>query len=210
LGGGIRNPGSWGEDLISTRTESFKSGRVVGAGSLICRGCGYRVMLEALDEVPDCPTCGGTAFRRASLFEPSPTEAEQPTVDQPVLAPGRHEPEWLAAARSRGAAGLPCVAFQDEDEDRAELVPLAEGWLRVGRSVTADIRLDDPTVSRRHALIVRTEEGRIRVLDDRSLNGVFVNGRRVEWSPLHDGDELAIGRYRLYLIDEAGRRSRFH
>jgi pSer/pThr/pTyr-binding forkhead associated (FHA) protein len=42
------------------------------------------------------------------------------------------------------------------------------------------------------------------VLDDRSLNGVFVNGDPVEWSSLSDGDELAIGRYRLHVIDTTG------
>jgi hypothetical protein len=165
-------------------------------------------MLEALDEIPECPSCGGTDFRRASLFEPPAVEADQPTIDHPTLAPTRREPEWLTETRSEAAQGAQYVAFEDDDE--VKRVPLAEGWLRVGRSVAADIRLDDPTVSRRHALIVKTEEGRIRVLDDRSLNGVFVNGKRVEWSPLHDGDELAIGRYRLYLIDGAGRPARFH
>jgi hypothetical protein len=194
--------------MISTRAESFRSGRVVGAGSLVCRGCGYRVMLEALDEVPECPACDGTDFRRASLFEPSTTEAEQPTVNQPAVAPSRGEPDWVSGLRPGVPAGTQLVAFEDEGE--VKLVRLAEGWLRVGRSAAADIRLDDPTVSRRHALIVKTEEGRIRVLDDRSLNGVFVNGERVEWSSLHDGDELEIGRYRLYLIDGAGRRPRFH
>ena len=39
------------------------------------------------------------------------------------------------------------------------------------------------------------------MLDDRSLNGIQVNGRRVEWSPLTDGDELAIGRHTLYFLD---------
>jgi pSer/pThr/pTyr-binding forkhead associated (FHA) protein len=38
------------------------------------------------------------------------------------------------------------------------------------------------------------------VLDDRSLNGVFVNGERVEWSTLKDGDEILVGRYRLYFL----------
>jgi pSer/pThr/pTyr-binding forkhead associated (FHA) protein len=69
----------------------------------------------------------------------------------------------------------------------------------VGRSLAADIRFDDPTVSRRHALIVRQADG-VRVLDDRSLNGVFVNGERVEWSPLRDGDEILVGRYRLSFV----------
>ena len=73
---------------------------------------------------------------------------------------------------------------------------LAREWTRVGRSLAADVRFDDPTVSRRHALIVRQPDG-VRVLDDRSLNGVFVNGTRVEGRVLRDGDEIVVGRYRL-------------
>ena len=77
---------------------------------------------------------------------------------------------------------------------------LEREWTRIGRSLAADIRFDDPTVSRRHALIVRQPDG-LRVLDDRSLNGVFVNGERVEWSTLADGDEVVIGRHHLHFID---------
>jgi pSer/pThr/pTyr-binding forkhead associated (FHA) protein len=73
-------------------------------------------------------------------------------------------------------------------------------WTRIGRSIAADMRLDDPTVSRRHALVCR-QAGRVRVLDDRSLNGLFLNGERVEWHDLDDGDELVIGRYKLHFID---------
>jgi pSer/pThr/pTyr-binding forkhead associated (FHA) protein len=58
-------------------------------------------------------------------------------------------------------------------------------------------------VSRRHALIVRQADG-VRVLDDRSLNGVFVNGDRVEWRVLADGDEIVVGRYRLHFLEAAG------
>jgi pSer/pThr/pTyr-binding forkhead associated (FHA) protein len=65
----------------------------------------------------------------------------------------------------------------------------------------ADVRLDDPTVSRRHALIVWEEGEDLRVLDDRSLNGVILNGELVEWGTLGDGDELSIGRYDLYLLE---------
>ena len=46
-------------------------------------------------------------------------------------------------------------------------------------------------------MVVRTPEGELRVLDDRSMNGILVNGERVDWSPLVDGDELQIGRYTL-------------
>ncbi len=46
---------------------------------------------------------------------------------------------------------------------------------------------------------MRTPDG-LRALDDRSLNGLFVNGDCVDWAPLADGDELEVGRYRLYVI----------
>ena len=82
------------------------------------------------------------------------------------------------------------------------VLPLVREWTRIGRSLTADIRLDDPTVSRRHALVCHQED-RVRVLDDRSLNGTCVNGERVEWHDLADGDELIVGRYRLYFLDAA-------
>jgi pSer/pThr/pTyr-binding forkhead associated (FHA) protein len=82
------------------------------------------------------------------------------------------------------------------------VVPLSGEWTRIGRSLAADVRFDDPTVSRRHALIVRQPDG-VRVLDDRSLNGVFVNGERVEWSVLSDGDEILVGRHSLRFIDAA-------
>ena len=69
------------------------------------------------------------------------------------------------------------------------VVAVTREWTRIGRSLAADVRFDDATVSRRHALVVSQEDG-VRVLDDRSLNGIYVNGRRVEWSPLTDGDEI--------------------
>ena len=46
-----------------------------------------------------------------------------------------------------------------------------------------------------------TDTGELRALDDRSLNGLFVNGEHVDWAPLADGDELEIGRYRLYVLE---------
>ena len=76
---------------------------------------------------------------------------------------------------------------------------LQEGWTRVGRSLSAHVRFDDPTVSRRHAL-VNYQEDAVRILDDRSLNGVFVNGARVDMRELEDGDQVAIGRFNLHFI----------
>ena len=88
-----------------------------------------------------------------------------------------------------------------EETARSKILPIEQGWTRIGRSATADIRLDDPSVSRRHALIVSELPDSLRVLDDRSLNGVFLNGEMVEWARLADGDELAIGRFRLFALE---------
>ncbi len=83
---------------------------------------------------------------------------------------------------------------------------LTREWTRIGRSLAADVRFDDPTVSRRHALIVRQPDG-VRLLDDRSLNGVYVNGARVDGRVLEDGDEIIVGRYRLTFLERQRRGS---
>ena len=179
----------------------YETGSVAANGSFICVECGYQVALEALDSVPECPTCAGSRFRRASLFE-------QPTmIGQGAVAKEPIEPAWLHRLRRDTEEEGQFLAFEDENGE-VTCVPVPKGWTRIGRSYNADIRIDDPTVSRRHALIVKTEGGELRVLDDRSLNGLFVNGDQVEWSHLRDGDELEIGCYRLHLIDTRPRQRR--
>jgi DNA-directed RNA polymerase subunit RPC12/RpoP len=104
---------------------------------------------------------------------------------------------WLRDVRER--LGEPGEYLAYEDGDELKTVALTREWTRIGRSLAADVRFDDPTVSRRHALVVRQADG-VRVLDDRSLNGVFVNGSRIEWKVLEDGDEILVGRYRLRFL----------
>jgi pSer/pThr/pTyr-binding forkhead associated (FHA) protein len=70
----------------------------------------------------------------------------------------------------------------------------------VGRGITADVRLDDYTVSARHAIVVARAAG-LRILDDRSTNGTIVNGRRVDETELHDGDVVVLGRVVLTYRD---------
>jgi len=69
----------------------------------------------------------------------------------------------------------------------------------IGRSPDCGVFLDDVTVSRRHAVLVR-RNGRWYIEDQGSLNGTFVNRRRVESAELEDGDELQIGKYRLTFL----------
>jgi len=107
---------------------------------------------------------------------------------------------WLDEARADLAAGSRHLICR-EDGGKVLDFEIGQGWTRIGRSVAADIRLDDPSVSRRHALIVSEPGESLRVLDDRSLNGVLVNAELVEWGKLSDGDELTIGRYRLFVLE---------
>ena len=173
-------------------TDTVPAGTLAGAGCFRCDSCGYAVALQELDEVPPCPHCGGQDFRRSSMFgELSLAEATGDTIPPP---------EWLDEARDALVAPGDYLAY--EDDARVRVVALQEGWTRVGRSLSAHIRFDDPTVSRRHALLHRDQTG-ARVLDDRSLNGVFVNGERVEWRVLADGDEIVVGRYRLHFLEAA-------
>jgi FHA domain/Zinc-ribbon containing domain len=167
-----------------------------GVGSFICQGCSFPVSFEPAESIPRCPNCGGSDFRRASLFE-------QPTLRNiAVTRPAAKPTDWLADVReSIAEPGKYLAMFAD---GRTLVIELSTGWSRIGRSRSADIRLDDPTVSRRHAVIVQTPEGELRVLDDRSMNGIRVNGEPVDWSPLADGDELQIGRYTLSVIETAG------
>ena len=86
-----------------------------------------------------------------------------------------------------------------EDGSQVILLPIPAGVLHIGRSPAAGLTLDDATVSRRHALIVHDDDG-TRILDDRSLNGLVVSGRRVRAARLRDGDVIELGRVRLHYL----------
>ena len=171
--------------------KAWTTGNVAGTGTFRCTECEYSVSLDAVDELPTCPNCGGTQFVRASLFTTSQNVIIDPDAEV-------EDDAWLAELRDGLHEPGQYVAYSSGEEVVAYTV--AREWTRIGRSLAADIRFDDPTVSRRHALIVRQPDG-LRVLDDRSLNGVFVNGERVEWSTLADGDEIVIGRHHLHFVD---------
>jgi pSer/pThr/pTyr-binding forkhead associated (FHA) protein len=70
---------------------------------------------------------------------------------------------------------------------------------RIGRSPDAEVFLDDVTVSRNHALLVRRRDG-VYIDDLGSLNGTYVNRRRIESHKLQDGDELQVGKYKLTFL----------
>jgi FHA domain-containing protein len=82
------------------------------------------------------------------------------------------------------------LAFGDESEMR--LLHLAEQITHIGRGADAQVRLEEHHVSRDHAILVR--HGRFfRLLDNRSDNGTFLNGRRVVATNVSDGDVIRVG-----------------
>lgn len=183
----------------SPATGPFEAGASPGAGTFFCVGCGSQLSLQETDALPECPRCGGADFRRDSIFESMQDHGEQ-TAEFAVPAP-QEAPDWLREARALLPGPGRYLVCREEADDEIRVFPIDAGWTRIGRSVTADIRLDDPSVSRRHALIVSEQPDSLRVLDDRSLNGVFLNGEVIEWGRLAAGDEMTIGRYRLFALE---------
>jgi len=181
----------------SPASESFDAGTYPGSGTYFCVECGAQLALHEDDALPDCPRCGASSFRLDSIFESmqghGETTAEFATQAEATPA------AWVEEARADLAPGSRHLVCQVDGEILD--FELAGGWTRIGRSIAADIRLDDPSVSRRHALVVSEPGQSLRVLDDRSLNGVLLNGAPVEWGKLEDGDELTVGRYRLFALE---------
>ena len=174
--------------------EHYDAGTLAGIGSFRCEACGFAVALNQRDEVPPCPSCGGESFRRQAFFE---------DLETPAPRSDGARPEWLAETREALVSPGHYLAY--EDQGHVRVFSLQAGWTRIGRSLSAHLRLDDPTVSRRHALVHRADEG-VKVLDDRSLNGVFRNGEQIELAPLEDGDGISVGRFTLHHIVLAGDR----
>jgi pSer/pThr/pTyr-binding forkhead associated (FHA) protein len=106
--------------------------------------------------------------------------------------------------RRRALATLPRLApgryLGIEDAGEIVLLQLNADVMHIGRSPSADIVLDDSSVSRRHALIARRGEETV-ILDDRSLNGIRVNGERVNEANLRNGDTIVLGQITLRFVD---------
>jgi hypothetical protein len=132
-----------------------------------------------------CQRCG--AFLAASDPPPGAT-----TATYRVGETGEIEELELGDVVARGAA----LVIRAGGGRAGESFPLEGDRLTVGRRPDSDIFLDDVTVSRDHAILVR--RGHDYYLDDcGSLNGTYVNRRRIESHRLVDGDELQVGKYKL-------------
>jgi pSer/pThr/pTyr-binding forkhead associated (FHA) protein len=137
-----------------------------------------------------------TLFDMASATDPSTTPpVTGATREAPAVSPMVEQDRLRAAERVSAPEPGRYLTLPD-----GELVAIREPSMRVGRSVGADLVLEHSSVSRRHALIVQ-RGGQCVLLDDRSMNGVYVNGARVTQAHLQHGDEIALGRVVLRYVE---------
>src|SRR5262249_42089802 len=125
-------------------------------------------------------------------------ERESESVEQTQSFTAEDADELLETLDDIGIEG-PALVVRSGGGRAGETFTLDGERTSIGRSPDCGIFLDDVTVSRKHAVLVERDH-RWHVEDQGSLNGTFVNRRRVETAELADGDELQIGKYRLTFL----------
>jgi len=152
---------------------------------IFCSRCGHRNPSES----NFCSSCGATLdaaedHPTAAFQLDAPGGDEATSIEMDDLPPG-----GLLVVRAGPNAGSRFAIEKD--------------LITAGRHPDSDIFLDDITVSRRHAEVMRQADGYI-VRDVGSLNGTYVNRQRIDESRLEDGDELQVGKFKLVFIDGPG------
>jgi hypothetical protein len=145
---------------------------------IYCQECGF----QNPESANYCARCGALLVKDEGGAEATQTFTPE-EGDEPA-----------EALEDLGVNG-PALVVRSGGGRAGEMFPLG-GETTIGRSPDCGIFLDDVTVSRKHA-ILRERDGDFFIEDQGSLNGTFVNRKRVESAELDDGDELQVGKYRL-------------
>jgi pSer/pThr/pTyr-binding forkhead associated (FHA) protein len=151
-----------------------------------------------------CPECGfanpeGANYCQkcgAFLAEAAESEGGDTTAAYQLDESGDLRPVDLEEVVAEGAT----LAIRSGGGRAGEVFEIKGDQLRIGRSPDAEVFLDDVTVSRNHALLVRRRDG-FYVDDLGSLNGTYVNRHRIESHKLANGDELQVGKYKLTYLE---------
>jgi hypothetical protein len=151
---------------------------------VFCPSCGFRNR----EGVSFCARCGASLIQDQD--ESQTTVSFVPGEETGEAAPPRELPLEGASLVIRSGGGR-----------AGETYALSADRISVGRHPDSTIFLDDVTVSRNHAVVER-EGVAWYIADQGSLNGTYVNRRRVERQLLTDGDELQIGKYKLTFITQ--------
>jgi FHA domain-containing protein/zinc ribbon protein len=146
---------------------------------IYCQECGF----QNSESANYCARCGALLVKDEGGTETTQTFTPEEGDDTPA-----------EALENLGVQG-PALVVRSGGGRAGEMFTL-DGETTVGRSPDCGIFLDDVTVSRKHA-VLRERDGDFFIEDQGSLNGTFVNRKRVESAQLEDGDELQVGKYRL-------------
>jgi pSer/pThr/pTyr-binding forkhead associated (FHA) protein len=148
-----------------------------------CPECGF----QNPETANYCAKCGALLVK-----DESGTETTQ------QYTPEEADEEAAAALEDLGVKGPALIVRSGGGRSGETFYPQGERTT-IGRSPDCEIFLDDVTVSRKHAVVLQ-RDGTFLVEDLGSLNGTFLNRRRIESGELADGDELQIGKYRLTFL----------
>jgi pSer/pThr/pTyr-binding forkhead associated (FHA) protein len=144
-----------------------------------CTRCGH----PNRDDARFCVECGA-ALQGEATVSLTPVEADEEGVDEFPFPHDQLETGQALLLVKRGP-------------NAGSTFLLEAGSSSTGRSTESDVFLDDVTVSRKHAIFERRDEGSWFVRDLGSLNGTYVNGEQVDETKLASGDEVQIGRFKL-------------
>jgi hypothetical protein len=150
-----------------------------------------------------CPECGFVNAEGANYCQKcgaflasSPASGGDTTEAYQMDEAGELKPVDLEEVTGEGAT----LAIRSGGGRAGEVFNVSGDQMTIGRSPEAEVFLDDVTVSRNHALLVRRRDG-LYIDDLGSLNGTYVNRRRIESHKLANGDELQVGKYKLTYLD---------
>jgi pSer/pThr/pTyr-binding forkhead associated (FHA) protein len=151
-----------------------------------------------------CPECGfinnpGANFcqKCGAHLDADGEQGDQTTITYKVGETGELQPVDVEQVAADGGA----LVIRSGGGRSGESFGIEGERMTIGRSPDAGVFLDDVTVSRNHALLVKRRDG-LYIDDLGSLNGTYVNRRRIESHKLQHGDELQVGKYKLTYLDK--------
>jgi FHA domain len=147
-----------------------------------CQECGF-LNTESANY---CQRCGAALARGESSADPATATYR---IDDET---GELIPVQLDEVTARG----PALVVRTGGGREGESFAVQGERMSIGRRLDSDVFLDDVTVSRDHAMLVRRGE-QWHIDDCGSLNGTYVNRSRIDSAQLQEGDELQIGKYKL-------------